>query len=916
MDKVQIVLRDNWRFCLESQELSGQARQENLSGREEQAESGEYPFLATETAWYKGYDDSVWRRVTLPHDWSVEYPFSRKYSSGTGYLAGGTGWYRVHFLLPEEYRGKNVRVVFDGVYKNSQVWCNSYYLGKRPYGYSTFSYDITHAAAFGDTENVISVKVKHEDIADSRWFTGSGITRKVSLVIQETVHPAEYGVVFRTERVVPGEERPAEQGVPGGKEPAARLVPEEESVGGGVSGGKEPAARLVPEEESAKQGVPGAGNPAGGIGRARVSVRHTVAGAEEPTRVKIRTVLEDAAGKSVLTLQGEAGAGASCTLEGELEQARLWSPEQPYLYTLRTWYAVSEREGEAEEFYLVDESRVGIRGFSFDPEKGFFLNGRETKLKGVCVHHDGGALGAAMEPEVWQRRLEALKECGCNAIRCSHNPHMPELYDLCDRMGFLMMDEAFDEWENAKNKWSTGHNVYPPRHQGYFEDFPEWHEEDLRAMVRRDRNHPSVILWSIGNEIDYPNDPYCHPSFGMMTGNNDANKSAAQRQYDPCKPDAERLVTIAGELEKIVRQEDDSRPVTLAAAFPELSAETGLLAGLDVAGYNYKEHLYEQDHARFPDLPLLGSENGHGYKSWLAVRNNSYISGQFLWTGIDYLGEAHGWPIHGSGAGILTLAGDRKPEFYRRKAFWVQEPVLALATRRVGKRWQPAAGHWNYEPGEEVQVEIYTNLPEVRLSLNGREIGCLSGAYNLDGAYGFRVRWEPGVLTVEGYGEVCPGGVGDENRNPAQEAVPDKRMPTAVCRLETADAPRKVSVSLWQEPDRLTGKSWEEASREPGYLYQMELRLLDGQGRRVRGQEELLTVTVEGDGQLAGLESGNLADVTPYCQNSRRTLGGRLLAFVRRTGEGEIRVRVSAEGETAEESLTEERIVLGTRNEI
>ncbi|MCM1189931.1 MAG: DUF4982 domain-containing protein [bacterium] len=934
MDKVQIILRDNWRFCLEDQA---------------QAESGEYPFLATETAWYKGYDDSAWRRVTLPHDWSVEYPFSRKYSSGTGYLAGGTGWYRVHFSLPEEYRGKNIRVVFDGVYKNSQVWCNSYYLGKRPYGYSTFSYDITHAAAFGDTENVISVKVKHEDIADSRWFTGSGITRKVSLVIQEPVHPAEYGVVFRTERVVPEEKSPADQSIPGRE------------------------------------------NPTGGIGRARVSVRHTVEKTNEPARIKIRTVLEDAAGKPVLTLRGEAGAGASCTLEGELEQARLWSPEQPYLYTLRTWYAVSEREGETGEFYFVDESRVGIRSFLFDPEKGFFLNGRETKLKGVCVHHDGGALGAAMQPEVWQRRLEALKECGCNAIRCSHNPHMPELYDLCDRMGFLMMDEAFDEWENAKNKWSTGHNVYPPRHQGYFEDFPEWHEEDLRAMVRRDRNHPSVILWSIGNEIDYPNDPYCHPSFGMMTGNNDANKSAAQRQYDPCKPDAERLVTIAGELEKIVRQEDDSRPVILAAAFPELSAETGLLTGLDVAGYNYKEHLYEQDHSRFPDLSLLGSENGHGYKAWLAVRDNSYISGQFLWTGIDYLGEAHGWPIHGSGAGILTLAGDRKPEFYRRKAFWVPEPVLTLATRRVGKRWQPATGHWNYEPGEEVQVEIYTNLPEVRLSLNGREIGRLSGAYNLDGAYGFRVHWEPGVLTAEGYGEVCPGGVGDENRevkperigggsseevgtdsreaetekvgtgsreaetekvgtgsreaetekigtgsrekgpeevgtgsqgagheetkaenrNPAQEAVPDKRMPTAVCRLETVGAPRKVSISLWQEPDRLTGKSWEEASGEPGYLYQLELRLLDGQGRRARGQERVLTVTVEGDGQLAGLESGNLADVTPYCQDSRRTLGGRLLAFVRRTGEGEIRVRVSAEGETAAESLPEERLALG-----
>lgn len=828
MDKVQIILRDNWRFCLEQQETACHAG--------EPEKDREYPFLATDAAWYKGYDDGAWQQVTVPHDWSVAYPFSREYSSGTGYLAGGTGWYRVHFLLPEEYRGKSVRVVFDGIYKNSQVWCNSYYLGKRPYGYSTFSYDITHAAAFGDMENVICVKVDHRDIADSRWFTGSGITRKVSLVIQEPVHPAEYGVVFRTEPVLPAE-----------------------------------------------------GDSAAEIDRARILVRHDIEAAETQAPVQIRTVLENAEGEPVLTLEGTAGTGESCILEGMLEQARLWSPEQPYLYTLRTWYAVSEEKGGAGEFYLVDESRVGIRHISFHPEKGFFLNGRETKLRGVCVHHDGGALGAAMEPEIWQRRLEALKECGCNAIRCSHNPHMPELYDLCDRMGFLMMDEAFDEWENAKNKWSTGHNVYPPRHQGYFEDFPQWHEADLRTMVRRDRNHPSVILWSIGNEIDYPNDPYCHPSFDTMTGNNDANKPAAERQYDPCKPNAERLAVIAKRLEEIVRQEDDSRPVTLAAAFPELSVETGLLEGLDVAGYNYKEHLYEKDHARFPMRPLLGSENGHGYSAWLAVRDNSYISGQFLWTGIDYLGEAHGWPIHGSGAGILTCAGYRKPEFYRRKSFWVQEPELALAARRVKREgWQPAETHWNYEPGEEIQVEVYTNLPRVRLSLNGREIGCLGGEYNLDGAYGFRVFWEPGTLVAEGCGE------------------------EGACRLSavlsTADPAKTVSCSLWRGPDRLTGKTWEEASEEPGYLYQMELRLLDDKGRRVRWQEKVLSVKVEGSGQLAGLENGNLGDVTPYCRNSRSTFGGRMLAFVRRLGKGEIRVRVFMEGETAEDCVLVEKL--------
>lgn len=824
MDRKSMILRDNWKFHLEEPQDVQDSTREEYPRREEWA------------AWYKGFDDSGWRDVTVPHDWSVELPFSRKYASGTGYLAGGIGWYRLHFSLPEDCRGKSVKVVFDGVYKNSQVWCNSYYLGKRPYGYSTFSYDITYAAAFGDTENVLCVRVDHRDIADSRWFTGSGITRKVSLLLEEPVHPGEYGVFFQAE-------------------------------------------------------------PVPGTGRARVIVRHRTEKTEGlpcgAARVQIRSSLVDREGETVLTMEGETEAGGACTLYGTLEGARLWSPEQPYLYTLRTWYTLSGKEGEA---YLADETAVGIRQIAFCPEKGFFLNGIETKLKGVCVHHDGGALGAAMEPEVWQRRLAVLKECGCNAIRCSHNPHMPELYDLCDRMGFLVMDEAFDEWENGKNKWSVGHNVYPPVHQGYFEEFPQWHEADLRAMVGRDRNHPSVILWSIGNEIDYPNDPYCHPSFTSMTGNNDADKPAAERQYDPCKPNAMRLVTIAEKLEKIVREEDASRPVTLAAAYPELSAETGLFRGLDVVGYNYKEHLYEKDHERFPDKPFLGSENGHGYGAWLAVREHSYISGQFLWTGIDYLGETGGWPGHGSGAGLLTCAGEKKPEFCRRKSFWSQEPMIAMASRSLaegGERWRPMENHWNYREGEKVLVKVYSNLPEVRLALNGQEIGRLNG-YNGDGEYCFQVDYRPGILTAEGFSAI--GALKAETASSVPPAGADEpfQPPCAVCRLVTTGEPEKISCRVWQQPDVLTGRSWEEASEEPGYLYQLELGLEDAQGNPVSWQERVLTVETAGAGELAGLESGSLTDTTPYSSHSRSTCRGRLLAFVRRRERGEIDVKITA----------------------
>lgn len=940
MDRKQIVLRENWKFRLEEPGPlpDGQAQQAPQETQQAQ-EVHEYPRKEVWAAWYKGYDDSTWQNVTVPHDWSVRCPFSPQYSSGTGYVAGGIGWYRVHFTLPEEYRGKSVKVIFDGVYKNSQVWCNSYYLGRRPYGYSTFSYDITHAAAFGDTENVICVKVSHEDIADSRWFTGSGITRKVTLVVQEPVHPAEYGVFFQTGHIDIGDDA---HGSAHGTGRAQILVKHRTEVSRGLpepglpgqdipqqgiseqngpqpdvseSGAPEKSAQELsaPEQSAQKPSVPKSSAPDRKDGSPE--------GQAEQDYVWIRSSLVDEEGETVLTMEGQAAVGGECTLSGTLEEAQLWSPERPYLYTLRTWYTLFGKESEEpktlfgegaealsggeSKAYLADETKVGIRQIEFHSDRGFFLNGVETKLKGVCVHHDGGALGAAVKPEVWQRRLAILKECGCNAVRCSHNPHMPELYDLCDRMGFLMMDEAFDEWENAKNKWSRGHNVYPPVHQGYFEEFPQWHEADLRAMVGRDRNHPSVILWSIGNEVDYPNDPYCHPSFASMTGNNDANKPEAERRYDFAKPNALRLVTIAERLEKIVREEDPTRPVTLAAAFPELSAETGLFMGLDVVGYNYKEHLYEKDHGRYPRKPFLGSENSHSYRAWLAVRDNAYISGQFLWTGIDYLGETRVWPFRGSSAGLLTCAGHRKPEFHRRRAFWCQEPVIALAARRMSdgpESWRPTEGHWNYEEGEKVLVKVFSNLPAVRLLLNGQELGRLT-EYNGDGEYCFQVDYEPGTLTAEGYvnseGSVVSAGsaVSGGNAAWAEKAASGSgdcaKLSSARCSLVTAGEPEALDCQVWRQPDLLTGKSWEEASGEEGYLYQLEIRLLDGQGNPVEWQERILTVEVTGAGELAGLESGNLADVTPYSAQSRSTFHGRLLAFVRRRVRGAIQVKVS-----------------------
>ena len=677
-------------------------------------------------AWYKGYDDTAWRYTTVPHDWSVESPFSRENSSGTGYLDGGIGWYRIHFKLPFEYKGKNVRVTFDGIYKNSQVWVNSYYFGRRPSGYAEISYDISYAVRFGEEENVIAVRVSHPDTADSRWFTGSGIYRKVQLEINETVHPVHHGIVFTADDISAAQ-----------------------------------ASVAVCEE----------------IENTSSEEKCLTVTAELMNRITRETVFSDSCRCTV-----PAGGKTEVTLRGIVQHPDLWSVDEPALYDLRSIYSTDE------ESWTADLQKVGIRKLTFDAERGFFLNDVPMKMKGVCLHHDAGVLGAAVRPEIWQRRLSTLKACGCNAIRMSHNPHMPELYDLCDVMGFLVMDEAFDEWEGPKNKWTTGHNVYPPKHQGYYMDFPEWHEEDLRTMVRRDRNHPSVVIWSIGNEIDYPNDPYCHPKFKEMTGNNDANKPAAERQYDPAKPNMERIAVLAKELVKIVKEEDTTRPVTAASAFPELSNDLGFTDDFDIIAYNYKEQLYEEDHRRYPEKPMIGSENGKRPEAWKAVTDHAYVMGQFLWTGVDYLGEAHGWPVYGAASGLIYKDGFPKiPDYYERAALWdadTEQPVVSD-----------------------------------------------SDAVN-------------------------------------------------------------VRLNLWQEADILKNMRFDNASDETGYLFQIETELLDAEGNRTT-DDHMFRVQVEGAGELAGMENGSNADLTPYSENYRSTFRGTMSVYVRRTGRGDIRVRTT-----------------------
>ncbi|MEK0317823.1 glycoside hydrolase family 2 TIM barrel-domain containing protein [Cohnella sp. 56] len=765
-------------------------------------------------AWYKGFEDQSWRTVTVSHDWSVEEAFSREHSSGTGYLPGGVGRYRRKLEIPEAAQGKQVYITFDGVYNHARVWCNSYYLGERPYGYSAFTYDITDFVTPG-SDNIIAVKVNHADVADSRWFTGSGIYREVTLTVTESLHIDRYGV-FATTLQASGDRA----------------------------------------EVNAKVRL----------------LNHTV----EAATVQVRQTLLDARGELVgavaenITLTGQDAAELDQTLS--VDRFRLWSPGDPCLYKLRT--EVFRESGLLDSV----ETTVGIRTFAFDAHKGFFLNGEPMKIKGICLHHDAGALGAAVTEQGWLRRLVALKEMGCNAIRMSHNPPSSNLLDLCDRLGFLVMDEAFDEWEGVKNKWSTGHNVYPPKHFGYYEHFPQWAETDLKEMVLRDRNHPSIVLWSIGNEIDYPNDPYCHPYFETMTGNNDANKPEAERKYDPNKPNAERLTTIAKRLVKYVKECDTTRPVTAALAFPELSNLIGLADTLDVVGYNYKEHLYERDCGQYPGRVIYGSENSSSLEAWRAVRDHEEICAQFIWTGIDYLGEAKGWPVRAASSGFLDLAGFKKPSYYYRQSLWSDKPMAYLAVESRDhpaidskRKRQDAHPHWNWDRGQPLEVFCYTNCPQAELFLNERSLGVKRLQDSPQEYISWEVSFEEGTLKV-----VTQDSEGNLH---SQE-------------LRTARQPHRCVLNL----ERM------EAEGNGRDLIHIEVQVTDEAGNLVYLANPAITVKVEGPGELVGIENGDVQDLEPYRSGTRKAHRGKLLAYVRTNGVAG-RIMVTAEAPELEAAV-------------
>lgn len=570
---------------------------------------------------------------------------------------------------------------------------------------------------------------------------------------------------------------------------------------------------------------------------------------------RLNLELVDAEGKVVA--KSQTPLKASQNVDIRIKNPRRWNLDEPYLYTLKASIVDGGK--------TIDRSscKVGLRTLDFNPDKGFSLNGEWMKVKGVCLHHDAGVLGAAVPRDVWKRRLENLKALGTNAIRTSHNPQTPAFYDLCDELGLLVMDEAFDEWEYPKRKWVEGWNVGKPGFDGTYDFFEEWGETDVRDMVRRDRNHPSIFLWSIGNEVDYPNDPYSHP---VLAGGNQDFSQPAYGGYRPDAPDAMRIGDIAKRLSAAVRDVDTSRPVTGAWAGVVMSNQTTYADHIDVIGYNYTESRYQIDHERYPERVIYGSENSSTYDAWTAARDNEHIFGQFIWTGTDYLGESNEWPSRGFYTGLLDFGSFRKPRGQFRASLWSDNPVCYIGTypSRGSYDSTDAWDVWNYETGDMIHVVCYTNVEEAELFLDGKPAGERKPYDQTDGIISWDIPFKPGTLKAVAYAD---------GKEVSEYSIASSR------------APYQLIVST----DRsVLGKGSDDVAH-------VVVEILDQDGIPVKLGDNEIRCEITGPGRLLGLEGSNNSDMTDYSDSMHRAYRGRLLAYIGATGaSGDIRVRFTS----------------------
>jgi beta-galactosidase len=746
------------------------------------------------------FDDSSWRLLDVPHDWSIEGPMVRPPDGegNGGFFSHGIGWYRKSFPFPTD-PGQKVIIEFDGVYMNSEVWINGHFLGRRPYGFVGFRYDLTEFLHSNNTPNILAVRVDDSLEPALRWYAGSGIYRHVRLITTSyTSFRLDGGITITTPEITPDRATVEVNAIID----ANFFTAAERQAWGRDNWNFHPTNRELVLRDAVLA-------PDGSI----------IASTE--SKLTVTNLLPGQRASQRLTVP----------------KPRLWSDSTPELYRLRS---TLEMDGQA-----LDETTTtfGIRRLEFDSDRGLLVNGKPTKLKGVCVHQDAGSFGNAVPVAIWAMRLSRLKEMGCNAIRTSHHPFAPEFYDLCDQLGLYVFDEAFDEWtrdwaydytENPRGKSLYGYHLY----------FNQWHDTDIRAMLRRDRNHPSVILWSIGNEI--PN----------------------QLDRDGYK--------MARELVDICHAEDPTRPATSACDQSAVSSRNGFMDQLDIAGYNYVDRLYGSntyapERARFPHRLCLGTETSATTYNWLGVRDHDYVIGEFIWTGIDYLGEAS-LPRRGNSSGFIDLAGGKKPGYYLRASFWRDDPVLQIlvvnsppsdgAHRGRGSRSEtPSYSGWSGTPGSPLTVRAIANCDEVELFLNDQSLGRHAVSRDVDSS-DWTVPFAPGVLSAVGYR--------------AGEQVAAQKLSTtgAPARLQITPLPCPITSDL--------------------ALY--EITIVDMTGLTVPGATNAVTVQVQGPGRLIGLDTGDLAYGGLFKTDTRNASQGRLLATVQRTAAGEVRVTASAAG--------------------
>jgi beta-galactosidase len=722
------------------------------------------------------FDDAAWRALSVPHDWSIEGPYDRSNPTarGGGYLPAGVAWYRKSFTLPAAAAGRRVFVDFDGVMANSEVFLNGKSLGKRPNGYVPFSYELTGGLAAGGGTNTLAVRTDTADQPASRWYAGAGIYRHVRLRVVNPVHLEQWATQV-----------------------------------------------LTPEVKGEQATV-----------RVRTAV---VNGSDRPQEVAVAITLLDAEGKTVAagtaTAAGVA-AGQTAAVEKEflVQWPRLWDVTDPALY--RAVLTVKAGADTADE----EAVPFGIRLMEWKPASGFWLNGQRVKLKGVCLHADGGAVGAAVPLSIWERRLAALRALGVNAVRTAHNPPAAEFLDLCDRMGFLVMEESFDTWTAAKANAGRGYNLY----------FNDWWKEDTRAMVLRDRNHPSVVIWSVGNEI---RDPLTTP----------AGTARFTQQRD-----------LINELDP---RDLGGRPVTMALFRPNGPPsvyDTGFADLMDVVGQNYRENELVAAHTRKPSWVVTGTENRHDQPTWLVLRDNSFMAGQFLWTGIDYLGEAD-WPLISRYSGLLDRTGAPHPRAWQRQSWWSDVPMVAVArnneaggedaTTALVSNWTPH----DVDTYDQARLQVYTNCDEVELFLNGKSLGVKPrNADDTPITYG--TAFEPGTLRA-----VAKKG--------GKEA--------ATYELRSAGKPAKLTAAA--DRPALAARSFDDVAV-------VTVTAQDDKGVMNPNADAAVTFRLQGPAELVAVDNGDRASHESYRGNTRQLFGGRAVAIVRATGPGAITVTAAAAG--------------------